>query len=133
MADPRPGGLSEIVTTPTFERWIGGLGSERAARVSAAMLRVARGGPLLGRPRVDSIQGSRLHNLKELRLGNTMRVLFAFDPNRRAVMLVGGDKAGSKGWYRDHIRVAEREYARHLRSVGKDDRCLNANRDARTR
>ena len=56
-------------------------------------------GPALGRPLVDRVKGSRLHNLKELRPGSTgrteIRILFAFDPWRRAVLLVAGDKAGS--------------------------------------
>jgi hypothetical protein len=85
---------------------------------------VAKGGPLLGRPRVDSIKGSRVHNLKELRLRGGMRILFAFDPNRRPVMLVGGDKTGSwNRWYRQKIPVAEHLYFDHVRSIGKGDRC----------
>jgi hypothetical protein len=114
------------VTTRGFDGWFRGLDADRAAQVTAALRRVAKVGPVLGRPRVDSIKGSRVHNLKELRLHDGVRVLFAFDPNRRAVMLVGGDKAGTwNRWYRQQIPVAERLYADHLRSVGKGDRCLS--------
>jgi hypothetical protein len=71
--------------------------------------------PALGRPLVDRIEGSKVHNLKELRPGSSggseVRVLFVFDPDRRAVLLVGGDKAGNwRGWYPKNIPVAERRY-----------------------
>jgi hypothetical protein len=116
----------EIVTTRAFDGWFRGLESERTNQVTAALRRVAKVGPVLGRPRVDSIKGSRIHNLKELRLHDGVRVLFAFDPNRRAVMLVGGNKTGSwNRWYRQTIPVAERLYADHLRSIGKGDHCLS--------
>ena len=79
---------------------------------------------MVGRPFVDSLQGSRLHNLKELRIGEGLRVLLAFDPNRRAVMLTGGDKTGRWGrWYPAQIRTAERLYGDYLRSIGKEGRC----------
>jgi hypothetical protein len=120
----------EIVRGPAFDGWVRRLDAERAAQVSGALRRVASVGPTLGRPRVDSIKGSRVHNLKELRVQNGIRALFAFDPNRRAVMLVGGDKtAAGKRWYREMIPVAERLYAEHLRSIGKGDRCLSPGAD----
>lgn len=75
-------------------------------------------GPALGRPLVDTIRGSTLTNLKELRPGSAgsseVRLLFVFDPQRRAVVLVGGDKAGKwRGWYRTAIPLAEAAYAEH--------------------
>src|SRR6266700_4087084 len=78
-----------------------------------------RCGPALGPPAVDRITGSRLHNLKELRPGSAgkteIRILFIFDPQRRAVLLVAGEKAGNwTRWYRDAIKLAEDRYARYL-------------------
>jgi hypothetical protein len=72
-------------------------------------------GPALGRPLVDRIQSGRLHHLKELRPGSAarseIRVLFAFDPTRSALLLLGGDKAGNwKRWYTDNIPIAEQLY-----------------------
>ncbi|WP_337177878.1 type II toxin-antitoxin system RelE/ParE family toxin [Paludisphaera sp.] len=58
-------------------------------------------GPNLGRPAVDTARGSIFTNMKELRVqhaGQPWRVLFAFDPARRAILLVGGNKAGDKRW-----------------------------------
>jgi len=72
-------------------------------------------GPALGRPLVDRIQGSAIHHLKELRPGSQgrseIRVLFAFDPIRSALLLLGGDKAGDwQRWYRQNIPIAEQLY-----------------------
>lgn len=90
-----------------------------AARVEDAIDLLASHGPSLGRPIVDSVVGSRIHNMKELRPGSTgrseVRLLFVFDPRRRAVALVAGDKAGDwRGWYATGIPLAEARYAAHL-------------------
>lgn len=78
-------------------------------------------GPRLGRPLVDRVKGSRHHNMKELRPASAgsseIRILFAFDPRRHAILLVAGDKAGSwKGWYKVNIPLADQRYAEHLAS-----------------
>ena len=76
-------------------------------------------GPALGRPRVDTLKGSRHSNMKELRfsVGNGVwRIAFAFDPSRRAVLLVAGDKAGisERRFYRSLIERADARFERHL-------------------
>ncbi|NGO44201.1 addiction module toxin RelE [Streptomyces sp. YC419] len=81
-------------------------------------------GPMLGRPAVDRIHGSQLHNLKELRPGSSgrseIRILFLFDVKRQAVLLVAGDKAGNwQGWYPDAIKLAEERYDRCLENPGR--------------
>jgi hypothetical protein len=98
------------------------LGDRDASRVAAAFDELERRGPGLGRPFVDSVKGSRHHNMKELRsVGGHLRALFAFDPRRRAVVLLGGDKSGDwEGWYRRNIPVADKIYDRHLRSRGEE-------------
>ena len=80
-------------------------------------------GPILGRPTVDTLKGSRHANMKELRFdweGEIWRVAFAFDPKRRAILLVGGDKAGvdRKRFYRRLIAVADEWFDNHLASLG---------------
>jgi hypothetical protein len=80
-------------------------------------------GPILGRPTVDTLKGSRHANMKELRFdweGEIWRVAFAFDPKRRAILLVGGDKAGvdRKRFYRRLIAVADERFDNHLASLG---------------
>lgn len=85
---------------------------------------LARRGPLLGRPRVDTLKGSRHGNMKEFRFNaneGVWRVAFAFDPSRCALLLVAGDKAGvnEKRFYRGLINRADERFDRHL-SGGKD-------------
>lgn len=96
-------------------------------QVSAAITAVEAEGPSLGRPLVDTVKGSSLSNLKELRPGSAgsteVRLLFVFDPHRHAVFLVGGDKAGNwAGWYKVAVPMAEQAYADHLKRIeGEED------------
>ncbi len=108
----------EIAFTGQAERWFMSLNPEVQRRVTAAFDLLELRGPGLGRAAVDSIRGSRHHNLKELRSGS-QRALFAFDPQRRAIVLYGGDKR--RDWdrfYERSVPVAERGYDEHLRSSG---------------
>ncbi len=82
-------------------------------------------GPNLGRPRVDTLKDSRHANLKELRFDaadGVWRVAFAFDPKRRAILLVAGDKSGGsqKRFYRELIRKADDRFDAHLERVKKE-------------
>ena len=76
-------------------------------------------GPQLGRPQVDTLNGSRHANMKEMRFsaaGGEWRVAFAFDPVRRAMLLVAGDKSGGgeRRFYRALLRKADERFDRHL-------------------
>jgi len=84
--------------------------------------RLEEQGPALGRPWADTIKGSRYRNMKELRpLGGNLRILFAFDPNRQAVLLTGADKTGRwQTFYKQPIPTAEALYTRHL-NLQKED------------
>jgi hypothetical protein len=79
-------------------------------------------GPSLGRPAVDRIEGSRHHNMKELRsFGGFLRALFAFDPKRPAIVLLGGDKRDEwSGWYERNIPIADDLYDEHLRNLDEE-------------
>ena len=95
--------------------WLLGLDDDSYDQVAAGIDMIAADGPMLGRPLVDRIAGSRIHNLKEFRPGSAgsseIRILFVFDPARRAVLLVAGDKAGNwQGWYKSSIPLAEQRY-----------------------
>jgi hypothetical protein len=77
-------------------------------------------GPLLGRLYVDTLQGSQYPNLKELRVqhaGEPWRILFAFDPIRQAIVLVGGNKTGDKRWYQKNISIAEQRFTKHIETL----------------
>jgi hypothetical protein len=84
--------------------------------VTAAVRRLEALGPALGRPHVDTIKISRHHNMKELRpMESNIRGLFAFDPRRSAILLIGGDKSGKwKQWYRQMVPLADRLYDVYL-------------------
>ena len=82
-------------------------------------------GPLLGRPQVDTLKGSRHANMKELRpLATNIRILFAFDPRRSAILLLGGDKTRQwQRWYRVNIPRADDLYDDYLATL-KDEGLL---------
>lgn len=95
--------------------WISGLDEPNYRRVVQAIDTLAEGGPGLGRPLVDTIVGSKIPNLKELRPG-TVRILFAFDPWRSSVLLVAGDKSKQwSSWYQAAIPMAEQRYEIYLK------------------
>ncbi|MFJ8214316.1 type II toxin-antitoxin system RelE/ParE family toxin [Streptomyces sp. NPDC096033] len=94
-------------------------------QISKAITALRQEGPAMGRPLVDTVKGSRLANLKELRPGSSggseVRLLFVFDPLRRAVFLVGGDKAGDwHGWYLTAVPRAEKAYEDYLTELEED-------------
>jgi hypothetical protein len=81
-------------------------------------------GPNLGRPTVDTLKGSRHSNMKELRFswsGQVWRVAFAFDPQRQAIVLVGGDKSGAdqRKFYKRLLTLADARYDEHLRTLSQ--------------
>jgi hypothetical protein len=107
-----------IKVTDEYAAWFTALIKEdlaSATQVAQAVAALREEGPALGRPLVDRLKGSTIHHLKELRPGSRgrseIRIIFAFDPARSALLLLGGDKAGNwQRWYRDNIPVAERLY-----------------------
>lgn len=105
--------------TPEVRGWLKALSPERANRVAAAMDALQTGGPTTGRPLVDRVKGSRLHNMKELRTGS-IRLLFVFEQGQ-PLMLFGGDKRGAwNDWYRRAVPEAEQLYNRYRRDNGRE-------------
>jgi len=105
--------------TPEVRGWLKALSPERANRVAAAMDALQTGGNTMGRPLVDRVKGSRVHNMKELRTGS-IRVLFVFERSG-PLMLVGGDKRGAwNDWYKRAIPEAERLYNTYRRDNGRE-------------
>lgn len=104
--------------------WLKAVDDGTYDQVVAALKILTELGPGLGRPLVDSIIGSRHKNMKELRPGSSgrseVRILFAFDPKRRAILLLAGDKQGAwTKWYRKNIPVADGRYDEHLEKLKK--------------
>lgn len=105
-----------------IEDWVTSLDDSTYEQLIAAFELLAERGPNLGRPLVDTVSGSRHRNMKELRPGSSgrseLRVLFAFDPERKAIVLVAGDKAGNwKKWYSKNIPVADDRFDSHLNQL----------------
>jgi len=104
---------------PAFERELDDLDQEVRRELAAKIERLRRDGPRLARPHADKLVGSRHANMKELRFSaanGQWRVAFAFDPERKAIVLVAGDKAGrdQRRFYRNLISIADRRFEEHL-------------------
>jgi hypothetical protein len=100
--------------TDQFEQWWDTLGVPEQQAIDAAVSLLEQRGPGLGRPLVDGVKGSRHQNMKELRAG-TIRVVFAFDPKRTAILLIGGDKRGRwQEFYAQMIPLADELFDEHL-------------------
>ena len=98
----------------------------KVRRTILALSRLLREfGPQLGRPRVDTLNGSRHANMKEMRFSaadGEWRVAFAFDPARRAILLAAGDKSGGgeRRFYRALIAKADKRFDRHLARLAEE-------------
>ncbi|WP_109077723.1 type II toxin-antitoxin system RelE/ParE family toxin [Aggregatibacter kilianii] len=106
-----------VILTERFENWLNQQSFKIQERVLAHLVRLEHFGPNLARPYVDSIEGSAHSNMKELRVqhsGRAIRIFFAFDPKRRAVVLCGGDKGNDKRFYHNMIRIADQELNHYL-------------------
>ncbi|MGH2974096.1 MAG: type II toxin-antitoxin system RelE/ParE family toxin [Solirubrobacterales bacterium] len=104
----------EVEPTSEFDSWFADLDPAVQDSIFAAVAVLEDRGPALGRPLVDSVRESRHSNMKELRVRGTIRILFAFDPSRKAILLLGGDKRGRSDWYDKAIPKADRLFDRHL-------------------
>jgi hypothetical protein len=101
-----------VILLEEVERWYFSLDADEIASVTGAIDLLELEGPTLGRPAVDRVKGSKFHSMKELRpAGTSIRILLIFDPDRQAILLLGGDKAGNwKAWYDRNIPIAEQRY-----------------------
>jgi hypothetical protein len=80
-------------------------------------------GPALGFPHSSKVGSSRYPHMRELRTqsaGRPLRTLYAFDPLRSAILLIGGDKTGDDRWYEKFVPIADRLFARHLLNLKKE-------------
>jgi hypothetical protein len=110
----------EVVYGPEFELWFDSLPRTQQKSVASIIGLLVQHGPLLPFPYASGIHGSRHAHMRELRVqsgGKPLRVLYAFDPQRNAVLLVGGDKTGDKRFYDKIIPVADRLYDAYLATL----------------
>ncbi len=110
----------DIVATLEFQDWFTTVDDEVQFSIREKLRVLEEFGPQLSRPIVDTVKGSGLSNLKELRIqskGRPFRVFFVFDPKRNAVLLVGGDKTSDKKFYLKMIARAEKIYIEYLEDL----------------
>ena len=107
----------EVEYTDEFGKWWASLTEAEQTSVAATVGLLEARGPNLGHPHSSGINGSRHGHMRELRRqhgGWPLRTLYAFDPRRMAILLIGGDKTGDDRWYEVHVPIADRLYDEHL-------------------
>lgn len=112
-----------IQRSAQFDEWFLGLTASEQDTFAVAIALLRDKGPTLGRPYADTLKGSAYPNMKELRIAHkkdvALRAAFAFDPNRAAILLIGGDKHAARGFYTKLVRNADQLFAAHLAALRK--------------
>jgi hypothetical protein len=107
----------KIEYTDKFETWWQQLDSTTLESVAVSIQLLEARGPALPFPYSSAIMASRYSHMRELRIqhkGSPIRVIYAFDPRRVAILLIGGNKKGNKRWYEKFVPLADKLYAKHL-------------------
>jgi hypothetical protein len=112
----------DVSTTDIFDGWFANLDEAAKAEVIAKVELLKFFGPQLKRPHADTLNGSKHANMKELRAetqDQVLRIAFAFDPTRAAILLLGGNKAGvsQKRFYKQFIAKADELFDAHLAAM----------------
>ncbi|MCV6638330.1 type II toxin-antitoxin system RelE/ParE family toxin [Candidatus Albibeggiatoa sp. nov. NOAA] len=110
----------EIEYTDEFGKWWDSLTESEQERIYAIVSLLEERGTKLGYPQSSKINGSKHEHMRELRTqyrGEPYRILYAFDPRRCAILLIGGNKTGNKRWYEMYIPIADKLYDEHLDSL----------------
>lgn len=106
-----------LYATSEFRVWFESLEADTQVKIDYVIQLLADNGPMLGHPYVHTLTSYSKHvNLKELRIhhrGDAFRVLFAFDPRRAVILLLGGRKPNNK-WYKSAVQHADKLYDEYL-------------------
>ena len=109
--------------TEEFENWWDSLDEDEQESVASCVLLLEVRGPMLGYPFSSGIENSKHSHMRELRVqhaGRPYRVLYAFDPRRVAILLIGGDKTGNDRWYEQYVPLADKIYEAHIGALKKE-------------
>ena len=112
----------EVEFSDEFGHWWDTLNAAEQKSVDFTVSLLQEVGPMLKMPHSSGVEMSRRRHMRELRIqheGRPYRVLYAFDPRRTAILLIGGDKTGNDRWYEEYVPRADAIYARHLRELEK--------------
>jgi hypothetical protein len=110
----------EVEYTNEFEEWWNRLSEKQQTDVAVSVALLEHRGPLLPFPHSSAVFGSKHNHMRELRTqseGRPLRILYAFDPRRTAILLIGGEKTGDNRWYDVFVPIADRLYDEHLRGL----------------
>jgi hypothetical protein len=113
----------EVEYTDEFEEWWMTLIESEQIDVDANVRLLEEYGPNLKYPYSSGINGSAFPHMRELRIqhaGQPYRVLYAFDPRRTAILLIGGNKIGTDRWYEQYIPLADKLYEEHIVTLKKE-------------
>jgi hypothetical protein len=113
----------DVEYTAEFEAWWVGLDEEEQIDIDAVVGLLEEKGPHLSYPYSSDVKGAKYGPIRELRIqhkGKPYRILYVFDPRRTAILLIGGKKTGGRRWYDKYLRLAERIYENHLKTL-KDE------------
>lgn len=113
----------EVEFTDEFETWWHTLSESEQGKVDARVRLLMERGPNLGFPFSSQVKTSRFPEMRELRAqagGDPLRMLYAFDPRRTAILLVAGDKTGDDRWYETNVPLADRLFERHIATIGTE-------------
>lgn len=113
----------EVEFTDEFGRWWEDLSEGEQESVRANVKLLEDFGPGLPFPYSSGIRTSRHQNMRELRIqhaGRPYRILYAFDPRRCVILLIGGEKTGKNRWYEEYVPIADRLYDEHLETLRKE-------------
>lgn len=114
----------EVEYTDEFEDWWLSLSQTEQISIAATVQLLEERGPQLPFPHSSGINGSKHSHMRELRTqhdGRPYRTLYAFDPRRAAILLLGGDKTGDDQWYEKHVPIADKLYDEHLNDLKLKD------------
>ena len=115
----------EVEVSDEFKDWYEPLSEMEQNSIERVVLMLMEAGPFLSFPYSTGIEGSIFGHMRELRIqheGRPYRILYAFDPARTALLLLGGDKTGDDRWYEKMVPRADAIYAKYLKSLEKETR-----------
>ena len=113
----------DIEYTDEFEKWWNGLTAGEQEDVTFVARLLEQRGTRLGTPYSSKVRGSRHGRMRELRVqsgGRPIRIFYAFDPRRTAILLIGGRKVDQARFYREHVRRADAVYDRYLLQLQRE-------------
>ncbi len=109
--------------TDELGEWWADLSEAEQESIDSSVRLLEEKGPNLEFPHTSGIEGSKHAHMRELRVqheGRPYRILYAFDPRRSAILLIGGDKTGDNRWYDVHVPIADKLYDTHIETLRKE-------------